>query len=119
MQSHRLKAALMLIPVHSVAALGLLIRATRKSQGVRLDDVSGSAGVGHVFTREVEHGKETAQIGRVLRLLTELGIVLKADVPDEAMTEFERLQRQGLRPLKQGRRSAVINPVSHKAEGRE
>ena len=95
----------MLITIRSVAELGLLLRATRKSQGVRLDDVAGSAGVGHVFAREVEHGKETVQIGRVLRLLSELGIELKADVPDEALEALHRLQSKGLRPLKPRKRS--------------
>jgi hypothetical protein len=88
------------IPIKTPQELGLAIRATRRVQKVRLDDVSGSAGVGHVFTREVEHGKETVQLGRVLRLLEELGIELMADVPDEAMAELARLRETGLRPLK-------------------
>lgn len=83
--------------------LGLLIRAVRRSQRLRLDDVAGSAGVGHVFAREVEYGKETVQLGRVLRLLSELGITLEADVPDEARAEFERLQRAGLPPIRRRR----------------
>jgi hypothetical protein len=88
------------IPIKTPQELGLAIRATRRAQKVRLDDVSGSAGVGHVFTREVEHGKETVQLGRVLRLLEELGIELMVDVPDEAMDELARLRKTGLRPLK-------------------
>jgi hypothetical protein len=88
------------IPIKTPQELGLAIRATRRVQKVRLDDVSGSAGVGHVFTREVEHGKETVQLGRVLRLLEELGIKLMADVPDEAMAELAHLRKTGLRPLK-------------------
>ena len=88
------------IPIKTPQELGLAIRATRRAQKVRLDDVSGSAGVGHVFTREVEHGKETVQLGRVLRLLEELGIELMVDVPEEAMAELARLRETGLRPLK-------------------
>ena len=88
------------IPIKTPQELGLAIRATRRAQKVRLDDVSGSAGVGHVFTREVEHGKETVQLGRVMRLLEELGIELMVDVPDEAMAELSRLRKTGLRPLK-------------------
>lgn len=86
--------------------LGLLIRAVRRSQRLRLDDVAGSAGVGHVFARDVEYGKETVQLGRVLRLLAELGITLEADVPDEARAEFDLLQREGLRPVR--RRKSVV-----------
>ncbi|MCL5060616.1 MAG: transcriptional regulator [Candidatus Thermoplasmatota archaeon] len=88
------------IPIKSPKDLGLIIRASRRIQKLRLDDVSGSAGVGHVFTRDVEHGKETVQLGRVMKLLEELGIELLADMPDEAMAELARLQATGLRPLK-------------------
>lgn len=40
------------------------------------------------------------QLGRVLRLLDELGIFLFVDMPNEAVDEFERLQQTGLRPIK-------------------
>jgi len=88
----------MKIPVKSVADLGLLARATRRSSGLRLDDVAGSAGLGPVFVGDVEHGKETVQLGRVLRLLAELGIELHADVPQAALSELETLQAKGLKP---------------------
>ena len=80
--------------------LGLLIRATRKSQKIRLDDLAGSARVGHVFAREVERGKPTVQLGRVMRLLAELGIELKADVPSDVMQEIARLEAAGVKPLR-------------------
>ena len=59
--------------------LGRLVRAIRKAQKVRMDDL---AGVGPVFVRDLERGKPTAQIGRVMQVLAELGIRLVADVPD-------------------------------------
>lgn len=96
----------MLLPIKTVAELGLLVRAARKAQGARLDDVAGSAGVGHVFAREVEHGKETVQLGRVLKLLAEVGIQLQADLPDDATDELKRLQAAGLRPLTPRKRPA-------------
>ena len=82
----------MQVKIKSVEQLGLLIRATRKAQGVRLDDVAGSAGVGPVFARDVEHGKPTVQLGRVLQLLDELGITLTADFPDQAGPAYTALQ---------------------------
>ena len=94
----------MLIPIHSPEQLGLLIRATRRTQKLRIDDTAGTAGVGHVFVREVERGKPTVQLGRVMQLLAELGIELKAEVPDAALPEFRRLQSIGLKPLKIRRR---------------
>jgi transcriptional regulator with XRE-family HTH domain len=90
----------MLIDITSVIELGLLIRAARKSQKVRLDDVAGTAGVGPVFVREVEHGKETAQIGRVMKVLAELGIELKADVPEDVIAALAALRTTGMKPLK-------------------
>ena len=95
--------------ITSPQQLGLLIRATRKSQNVRLDDLAGSAGVGHVFAREVERGKSTVQLGRVMRLLAELGIDLKADVSPDAMKEFARLEATGVKPLRP-RRDAKRQP---------
>ncbi len=89
----------MQVMIQSPKTLGLLIRATRKTQRVRMDDLAGSAGVGPVFVREVERGKETVQLGRVLNLLTELGIELRADIPDKAFPAFERLCQTGVKPL--------------------
>jgi transcriptional regulator with XRE-family HTH domain len=90
----------MLINISSPQTLGLLIRATRKQQQIRMDDVAGSAGVGPVFVREVERGKETVQLGRVMRLLAELGIELKAEVPDDVVHAFAQLKLSGVKPLK-------------------
>lgn len=91
---------IMKIPVHTVADLGKLIRATRKSHALRLDDVAGSAKVGPVFVADVEHGKATVQMGRVLQLLAELGILLEADVPDSVRPAWEKLQQTGMKPRK-------------------
>lgn len=96
----------MLIDITSAPELGLLIRATRKHQKVRMDDVAGSAGVGPVFVREVERGKETVQLGRVMKLLTELGIELKADIPEEVLPAFLALKQSGVKPLKPRRTAA-------------
>lgn len=87
-------------PIHTVADLGKLIRATRHTHGLRLDDVAGSAKLGTVFVGDVEHGKATVQLGRVLQLLAELGIRLEADVPDAVLPAFEKLQKSGIKPRK-------------------
>lgn len=88
----------MKIHIKSVANLGMLARATRQSNHLRLDDVAGSANLGSVFVGDVEHGKETVQFGRVLRLLEELGIELIADVPQAALSEMEKLKTKGIKP---------------------
>ncbi len=72
----------MKLPVDTPEQLGALIRSARKAQRLRQDDVAGIAGSSHVFVRDVERGKPTVQLGKVLDLLRELGIRLVADVPD-------------------------------------
>lgn len=77
----------------------MLVRAVRKSQSLRQDDLAGSAGVGHVFVRDAERGKDTIEFGRFLRLLDELGIRVEFDVPDSAIPQYERLKATGLKSL--------------------
>lgn len=98
----------MKLPVKSVADLGVMARATRRSHHLRLDDVAGSANLGPVFVGDVEHGKETVQLGRVLRLLEEIGIELYADVPQSALDELEKLKAKGLKPHVPRKRKITI-----------
>ena len=106
----------MLIDIASPEVLGILIRATRKHQKIRMDDVAGSAGVGPVFVRDVERGKPSVQLGRVMKLLAELGIELKADIAEDVMPHFMRLQQQGLKPVTP-RRSPVASRTTDSTSG--
>lgn len=81
----------MQIPIHSVAELGLLVRAVRKQQGLRADDLAGAAALGPVFVLDLENGKATVQAGKVLQLLAELGLSLSLDVPPEALAQLEAI----------------------------
>jgi transcriptional regulator with XRE-family HTH domain len=107
---HSIQDPIMQIPIHSPADLGIAIRAVRHQQGLRLDDTAGSAGVGHVFLREVERGKETVQLGRVLQVLHELGIHLSIDIPSEALPRWEALRQKGLKPLPRRSPARTGNP---------
>lgn len=53
--------------------IGAIVRAARKSQGLRQDELAGSAGVGLRFIVDLEAGKPTAQIGKTLQVLSALG----------------------------------------------
>ena len=88
----------MLLRITTVAELGTLIRAARKSQGLRLDDTAGGAGVGPVFAGDVERGKETVQLGLVLKLLEEVGLQLKVDVPQSVLPALNKLKAKGTTP---------------------
>lgn len=53
--------------------LGVLIRRVRKAQGLRQDQLAGVAGVGLRFIVDLEAGKPTIQLGKVLKVLETLG----------------------------------------------
>ena len=72
--------------------LGLLLRAVRKHARVRQDDLAATAGVSKQFASDVENGKPTAQLGLVLKLLSEAGVTLNADIPDSADQEVTKLK---------------------------
>ena len=60
--------------ITSVAQLGELMRAVRKSQKLTLEKVSGLTNISMRFLSELERGKETAEIGKVLKALRTLGL---------------------------------------------
>ena len=66
------------VTVQSPADLGKLLRAARKNAGMTLDEAALVCGVSKRNLSEIERGKTTAEIGRVLRLLGQFGIVLVA-----------------------------------------
>jgi y4mF family transcriptional regulator len=78
--------------IHTTEELGLVIRAVRKSTRVRQDDLAALVGVSRQFAVDVEKGKPTVQMARVMRLLKELGIELSVDIPLAAAQELERLR---------------------------
>lgn len=58
--------------------LGKVIRDTRKAQGLTQDELAGMTGTGRRFISDLENGKDTAQLGKVLLVLAALGIALYA-----------------------------------------
>lgn len=63
--------------INTVAELGRIVASTRIAQGLRATELSAS----HVFVSGLEHGKETAQIGKVLSVLADLGIEVILELP--------------------------------------
>ena len=61
--------------------IGQLVRGTRRAQGLRQDQLAAAAGVGVRFLVEVERGKPTAQLGKVLAVLDALGCTLRIEPP--------------------------------------
>lgn len=82
----------MQVLIHSAEDLGLAIRAARKSAQLRQDDLAGTAQVSRQFAFDVERGKPTVQLGRVLRLLQELGVPLSVELDPQAYDSLQRLR---------------------------
>ena len=61
--------------------IGKLVRGVRRDQGHRQDQLAAAAGVGVRFLVEVERGKPTAQLGKVLAVLDALGCTLRIEPP--------------------------------------
>jgi y4mF family transcriptional regulator len=61
--------------------IGELVHETRKSLGVTQKDLALTSGTGLRFIIELEKGKETAEIGKVLTVLQTLGIQLTLTPP--------------------------------------
>ena len=109
----------MKLVIKTAADLGLAIRAVRRGSGVRLDDLAGTAGLSKQFVADVEHGKETVQLGLVLKALAELGLPLTLTIPDEAHDELLALRRKGLSPLAKRKKpeSEVRTPTPVRNDG--
>ena len=60
--------------IHDTRELGRAIRAERRSLGLTQGDLAAASGVSLRFVSELERGRSTAGIGRVLRVLEMLGL---------------------------------------------
>jgi len=58
----------------TAADIGTAVRKKRKEDGLTLADAAALCGVGYRFMSDLENGKETVQVGKVLKVLTALGL---------------------------------------------
>ena len=82
-----------MIPSHSrtgspmvladAGALGLAVRRARKTHGLTQAGLAGLAGTGPRFISELERGKASAELGKVLDVLAVLGLHLLLAGADE------------------------------------
>jgi y4mF family transcriptional regulator len=61
--------------------IGHLVKNARKTLGVTQKDLALTSGTGLRFIIELEQGKPTCQIGKVLTVLHTLGITLQLTLP--------------------------------------
>ena len=67
----------MMIIIKDVTQLGSAVQQTRKKLGLKQSEVAFAAGVGTRLIVEIERGKTTAQIGKVLKVLDVLGFEIR------------------------------------------
>jgi HTH-type transcriptional regulator / antitoxin HipB len=60
--------------VSLVADIGAAVRRKRKEDGLTLADAAALCGVGYRFMSDLENGKKTVQLGKVLKVLRSLGL---------------------------------------------
>lgn len=66
--------------IRSAKDIGLLVRKTRVAKGLSQEKAAGLTGVGRRFLSELESGeKETLELGKVLQVLSRLGLKLKIE----------------------------------------
>lgn len=64
--------------IQTVTDLGRMVREHRKDKGLTQDVAASLANVSTNFLSDFENGKPTAEIGKILHMLTTLGIELYA-----------------------------------------
>lgn len=69
--------------------LGQYIKNLRKAQNLTQADLAISANVGVRFLVDLENGKKTAQIGKVIDVCNALGIVIDMKSPFEKINEVD------------------------------
>lgn len=67
--------------LNNTKQLGQLAKIVRQAQSLDQSTAGLLSGNGLTFMSQFENGKETVEIGRVLRLLDQLGIELLIDIP--------------------------------------
>lgn len=68
--------------IKSVDDIGLLVRARRKEQAATQADFAALCGVGARFISDLENGKATMELGKVLHVLYCLGLEMEVHPRD-------------------------------------
>jgi transcriptional regulator with XRE-family HTH domain len=64
-------------PVRSVSDIGVEVRRKRRSDGLTLMDAAGLCNVNYRFLSDLENGKPTARLDKVLQVLAALGLEIE------------------------------------------
>ncbi|MCK4944983.1 MAG: helix-turn-helix transcriptional regulator [Alphaproteobacteria bacterium] len=72
---------------HTTEHIGKIIKNTRKQLGVTQKDLALTSGTGLRFIIDLEKGKPTCQIGKVLTVMHTLGVKLDISSPAIVQTQ--------------------------------
>jgi y4mF family transcriptional regulator len=64
---------------NKIEKIGRLVKKFRKEQGLTQEQLAAMSGAGVRFIRELEQGKESCHIGKVLAVVAMLGIEVQVD----------------------------------------
>ena len=67
--------------------IGTIVREARVAQGLRQDQLAAAAGVGVRFLVELERGKPTVRLGKVIAVLDALGCRLQITPPTPSASD--------------------------------
>lgn len=105
----------MKIAIHNTAQIGKAIKLTRLGQGLDQFATAGLSGTGQSFLSHLENGKDTAQIGKVLQVLTTLGIRLELTLPPEVADYIQQHLSTDAKPDKKVKTIVAEPTPSYKA----
>jgi y4mF family transcriptional regulator len=69
------------VTIKEIGEIGAIVRQARLAQGLRQDQLAAAAGVGVRFLVELERGKPTVRLVKVLAVLDALGCRLQVAPP--------------------------------------
>jgi y4mF family transcriptional regulator len=75
--------------------IGELVKSVRKQMGATQKDLAMTSGTGLRFIIELEQGKPTSQIGKVLTVLNTLGVTIALTPPSITQKAAASDQRKG------------------------
>lgn len=62
--------------INSMNEIGTVIKTHRKEQGLSQEDLAGISGTGRRFISDLENGKENIQTGKLLQVISALGLTI-------------------------------------------
>ena len=68
----------------TIEEIGRTIRQARRAQGLTQGDLAMTANTAIRFISELENGKTTCQIGKVLKVISCLGIKIELNAPSQS-----------------------------------